>query len=272
MAAGKSDAGKKTSGYFYESKLLSTGFLFALPLLLAYEVGILATGSDVANGAGVLLRLLVSFFADVAGARQWHMAVFNGLVVLAVFAAVIKTHDRGQPIWRPKLYAGMGCESLLYCLGLLLLMGWIPSLMQGVSSFAPAIQAAAERGVSAAAPAADPMADPVLGTVLSLGAGVYEEIFFRLFMLGGTVWLLTSGFGVEKGGAETAALLTSAILFSVFHHLGAMGDPWSWTVVIVRTVAGVFLGAIYLQRGLGIAIWAHALYDVVIVALRSTAG
>jgi len=258
--------GEKRSGYWFESKLLSTGFLFALPLLLAYEIGILWTGSDVANGAGVLLRVLVSLASDLAGARQWHLAVFNGLVVLAVFAAVIKTHDRGQPLWRPRLYAGMVCESFLYCLGLLLLMFWVPGLLRDVSMAAPALQA------SAPVPAADPMADPVLGTVLSLGAGVYEEIFFRLFLLGGCVWLLTSGFGMEKGGAESVALVVSAVLFSVFHHLGALGDPWVWSVVIIRTVAGIFLGAIYLQRGLGIAIWAHALYDVVIVALRSSGG
>jgi membrane protease YdiL (CAAX protease family) len=193
------------------------------------------------------------------------MAAFNGVLVLAVFIAVIKTHERGQALWRPKLYGGMVFESLLYCIGLLLLMGLIPSLVRGAAALAPALQAAS-------APAADPMADPVMGTVLSLGAGVYEEILFRLVLLSGFAWLLTSGFGVEKGGAESIALVVSAVLFSVFHHLGSMGDPWVWSIVVVRTVAGVFLGAIYLQRGLGIAIWAHALYDLVIVALHSHSG
>jgi len=82
------------------------------------------------------------------------------------------------------------------------------------------------------------------------------------------VWFLTSGFGVSLQSAASVALIVSALLFSAFHHLGRLGDDWNLMVFLARTAAGLFLGSLYLRRGLGIAIWAHALYDVAIVVVQ----
>ena len=73
---------------------------------------------------------------------------------------------------------------------------------------------------------------------------------------------------MAEGRAGTAACLASAVLFSCFHHLGSLGDPFLPLVFLIRVVAGVFLGVLYLQRGLGIAIGAHALYDVCVTLLH----
>lgn len=236
--------------YSRESRQLATGFLFALPLLLVYEIGILVMGSRVINGASALLQALIASLAP----RGWGLAAFNGCVVLAVFAAVVRTHERGKRVWRPGLYTLMAGESALHAMVLLVLMGWIGSR---------AMWAAPLAGGGA------PLGDHLLhGLVLSLGAGVYEEIFFRWLLLGGLVWFLTSGFGVSVQGASSVALIVSALLFSLFHHLGPLGDEFSLMVVVARTAAGLFLGSLYLRRGLGIAIWAHALYDVAIVVVQ----
>lgn len=242
--------------YGRESRQLATGFLFALPLLLVYEIGILVMGSKVINGASALLQALIAAMAPTG----WGLAAFNGCVVIAVFAAVVRTQERGRRVWRPGLYTLMAGESCVHALVLLVLMGWIGSR---------ATNAAGAAAVLAAGGAAPTLGDNLFhGVVLSLGAGVYEEIFFRWLLLGGLVWFLTSGFGVSLQSAASVALILSALLFSVFHHLGPMGDPWHPMVVLVRTVAGLFLGSLYLRRGLGIAIWAHALYDVAIVVVQ----
>jgi membrane protease YdiL (CAAX protease family) len=241
--------------YLRESRGLATGFLFALPLLLVYEIGILVMGSRVINGASALLQALIAAMAPAG----WGIAAFNGCVVLAAFAAVVRTQERGRRVWRPGLYTCMAGESCLHALVLLLLMGWIGS--RGMSAVAaPALRALAGDG---------PLGENLLhGVVLSLGAGVYEEIFFRWLLLGGLVWFLTSGFGVSPQSAGSVALIVSALLFSLFHHLGPLGDQFSVMVVLARTAAGLFLGSLYLRRGLGIAIWAHALYDVAIVVVQ----
>lgn len=244
--------------YLRDTRDLSTGFLFALPLLLAYELGVVMTGTPVVNGASALIQFLIQLIAP----KGWALAVFNGLVVLAVFAAVIRTNERGKHVVRPWTYLAMFVESLLYATVLLMLLGWIGNAASG--AICADAQAAARRPVRLGD-------DPVLGVVLSLGAGVYEEIFFRFMLLGGFAWLLRSGFGVEKPNAESTALVVSAIIFALFHHIGPYGDPIAPLILLVRTVAGVFLGSIFLRRGLGIAIWSHALYDVFVVVLQNLA-
>lgn len=240
--------------YARESRDLGTSFLFALPLLLVYEVGIVATGSDVVNGASALLRAMIGVIAPAG----WGLAAFNACVVAGVFAALLSTWERGKHAWRPGLYAGMAAESVLYAGLLLVLLGQVPRLARLAACVCLA---------DAPAPRALP-GGLVGGLVLSLGAGVYEEIFFRLGMLGGGRWLLRSGFGVADGKASSAACVVSAVIFSLFHHVGSLGDTFHPLLFLIRVVAGVFLGVVYLHRGLGIAIGAHALYDVLVTLVH----
>jgi len=141
--------------YARESRGLATGFLFALPLLLVYEIGILVMGSRVINGASALIQALIASMAPAG----WGLAAFNGCVVLAAFAAVVRTQERGRRVWRPGLYTLMAGESCAHALVLLVLMGWI-------GSRACWLAPAAGNGA--------PLGDHLLhGIVLSLGAGVY---------------------------------------------------------------------------------------------------
>ena len=238
--------------YLRDSRDLSTSFLFALPLLLAYEVGIVLTDSDVVNGASALMRLLIGTLAPAG----WGHAVFNGCVVIAVLWAVVRTNDQGKRLWRPGTYLVMTVESVIYAFLLLFLLVWVQSIP-------------AQAWLQDPATARPPTLGRTLveGLVLSFGAGVYEEIFFRLFLLGGIAWVLKSGFGLLKQPATTYALFASAVIFSAFHHLSPH-DPWRLDAFLLRTAGGVFLGSLYLRRGLGIAIWAHALYDVFIVIIQ----
>ncbi len=249
--------GRKRSrfaGYLRESRDIGTGFLFALPLLLAYELGVVWTRSDVVNGASALLRATLQALAPAG----YGLAAFNAAVVIAVFAAVVHTWERDKPVWRPGLYAAMGLESALDAAALLLLLIHVPRL------------AALAGGGGPPGPMGPTGDGLLLGLVLSLGAGVYEEIFFRLLLLGGTLWMLRRLLGLSERPATTTALVFSALVFSLFHHLGPLGDwPIRADVFAFRTLAGLFLGTLYLSRGLGIAVGAHALYDVYLTLLHA---
>ncbi|MCI0341429.1 MAG: CPBP family intramembrane metalloprotease [Planctomycetales bacterium] len=236
----------RLAAYLRESRDLGTGFLFVLPLLLAYELGVVWTRSDVVNGASALLRATLHALAPAG----YGLAAFNAAVVIAVFAAVVHTWEREKPVWRPGLYLAMGLESAVDALALLLLLVNVPR-------------------VPMAAGAGPPEDGLLLGIVLSLGAGVYEEIFFRLLLLGGVLWGLKRIFGLSERPATTIALVFSALLFSLFHHLGPLGEPLRPQVLAIRTVAGLFLGTLYLSRGLGIAVGAHALYDVAVTLVHA---
>jgi hypothetical protein len=98
--------------------------------------------------------------------------------------------------------------------------------------------------------------------MISLGAGLYEELLFRVLLVGGLAWLARRLFGWRGGAAGLFATLLGALVFSAFHYIGPYGDRLELTSFLFRTIAGVLFSALYLLRGFGITAWTHALYDV----------
>jgi membrane protease YdiL (CAAX protease family) len=103
-----------------------------------------------------------------------------------------------------------------------------------------------------------------LGQVISfVGAGIYEEILFRLVLFTGLIWLLRWLCIPGKVDATVAALASGA-LFSYAHHIGPYGEPFNDFVFLFRMAAGVYFAAVYRLRGFGVAVGTHALYDVIV--------
>ena len=101
--------------------------------------------------------------------------------------------------------------------------------------------------------------------MLSLGAGLYEELLFRVILVSGLLLLARR---VLKWGpklANTFAVAAGALIFSAFHYVGAYGDPLRLDSFVFRTIAGVAFSALYVFRGFGITAWTHALYDVLVL-------
>jgi membrane protease YdiL (CAAX protease family) len=99
---------------------------------------------------------------------------------------------------------------------------------------------------------------------LSLGAGLYEELLFRVVL----VALLANGFrflGIGRIGAGTLATIIGALIFSAFHYIGPLGEPLRLESFVFRALAGLAFSALYLTRGFGITAWTHALYDVAVL-------
>src|SRR6185503_11891098 len=97
--------------------------------------------------------------------------------------------------------------------------------------------------------------------ISALGAGVHEELVFRLGLLGGCVSLLR-----ERRGAFPIALVISSLLFAGAHHLGVHGEPFTAHAFAFRALAGAAFGAIFWYRSLAHAVYAHVLYDLVVAA------
>ena len=98
--------------------------------------------------------------------------------------------------------------------------------------------------------------------MISLGAGLYEELLFRVLLVGALAWLARSGFGWRPWWAGAFATVVGALVFSAFHYVGPYGDPLELPGFTFRTLAGLVFSAMYLTRGFGITAWTHALYDV----------
>lgn len=236
------------TGYWAATRAPRHSLLFALPLLLAYEGLAWVLGqqgaTSVRNGADVLLK---SLFA-VAGGR-------HGLTAFAVLllgtGAVLVVRDvrrQGAPI--PRVFAGMLAESVAYAL---VLGGVAGALTQFILT--GHLWNALGDGPGAA------LSLPVQ-LMVSLGAGIYEELLFRVLLVAGLNLLALRAFGWKPWAAGGFAAVTGALIFSAFHYLGPYGDPWQLGSFTFRAVAGLLFSGLYLLRGFGITAWSHALYDV----------
>jgi membrane protease YdiL (CAAX protease family) len=103
--------------------------------------------------------------------------------------------------------------------------------------------------------------------MLSLGAGLYEELLFRVLLVSGLLLLARRVMGLRPALANTFAVGLGALIFSAFHYIGPYGDPLRIDSFVFRAIAGVAFSALYVFRGFGITAWTHALYDVIVLVL-----
>jgi len=223
---------------------------FVLPLLVAYEFGVVAVGGPqalaVRNGADAWLRWVLTSSGVGAG------VVAPLLVFLALFAWAYR-HRHDPPDDAPSLVIGMALESIAFALVL-----WAFS-----RSFGPLMDSL---GASLAAPGMDDAAGSraaLARLVTYLGAGIYEEVLFRLVGFCGLAAVLR-GAGLPKLPARLLAAGVSAVAFAAVHHAGVHGEAVNGYVFAFRTVAGLLFTGLLVLRGFGIAVGTHACYDVLV--------
>lgn len=111
--------------------------------------------------------------------------------------------------------------------------------------------------------------------VTGIGAGIYEELIFRLILICLLMLLFQDVFGLEKKPSIVLSVLISAILFSIHHHFffanGRFyhGDMFTLGKFIFRAMAGVYFAALYAVRGFGITAGTHAVYNVMAALVRT---
>jgi membrane protease YdiL (CAAX protease family) len=105
--------------------------------------------------------------------------------------------------------------------------------------------------------------------VLSLGAGIYEEFVFRLGLMTLISIVTADIFGLHKGLSNLLMVSGSAVLFSLYHYLGA--EPFQVQSFVFRTIAGVYFGVLFLTRGFGVTAGCHICYDIIVVSLQAFA-
>lgn len=234
--------------YFLRSREPRYSLLFAAPLLLLYEGLASAIShsafSGVRNGADVLLKTL---FVSLGGRSG--LVVF-GAVLLGVGGWVVwRDQRRRGGRLSGRIFLGMCAESLVYAA----IFGQVVALLTQwllVSS----LFTVAQQGSLVQLPLATQL-------VVSLGAGIYEELLFRVILVSGLAWIGLR-LGWRREVAVGLAVVMSAVIFSAFHYVGPLGDALALPSFTFRAIAGLLLSGLYVARGFGITAWTHALYDI----------
>jgi hypothetical protein len=240
-AAGKPRRGTLRRHFSREPSLL-TSLVLVFPLFLLYQLGVLITPTM--NGADFVTRPLMDLLRYNLGA---YLLLSGGLTVGFIVVAFY-LRRRQEFDWR--LFVPVLLESAVYALT----MGTLINLI--MNPFA--------RHLAAGPPGAGPFDR----FVLSLGAGVHEELFFRLILLSAIAALGYRVFRLPKFAAVVMAFVISSFLFSLAHHLGRHGDPLQLGVFVYRFLAGMVFATIFYFRSFAIAVYTHALYDIYVMLLR----
>ena len=118
---------------------------------------------------------------------------------------------------------------------------------------------------------------PVMANIVTgIGAGIYEELVFRLILICVLMILFQDLLGMSHINSVVLSVLISAALFSAHHHIDLFSgkpnavDPFNLTEFIFRTIAGVYFAFLYAIRGFGVTAGTHAFYNIIAVSI--TAG
>lgn len=243
-------------GYLKATRTSTYGFLAALPLFALYESLILFVNaespSQIRVGADLWLKQLMAMFG---GTGLFALGIPVLLIGIWVFIRERKT----RPPIRLDWFGWLVGESAVYAVVVALLVSTVIGL---IFSF-HAVSVPAMVVPVAIAQAADSLSTPMM-LVLSIGAGLYEELVFRVVLVGGLFWILNKGMS-KSWMAYAIAAIVGALLFSAVHYVGSMGDAFTLASFSFRFLFGLALNGIFLARGFGIAAWTHAIYDVLVV-------
>jgi len=225
--------------YFRKSSSPLYSFIITLPIFLTYELGIFwmrnIEFNYIQNGADVLIeQAILRLGFDVI-----YVSSIIFLFVLLIIIYYQKHHFNSLSISRPYLGA-MFLESIVYASILFFLMGNL--YLMDVSTN-----------------------DLYCNIILSLGAGIYEELIFRVLLIYVFYQSIKFLFRLGKFSTNFYAIILSAILFSSFHFIGA--ESFNQEAFAVRFIAGIFLAFLYVQRGFGITAITHSFYDIFVIFL-----
>ena len=248
--------------YFERSQQPLQSLLFLLPLIAVYELGIHYYASAAIAGRDIYARSLMRVFFEVFGVAAYYLPALIVVVVLMCWHIV-----RRDP-WRfePRMYALMLAESLVLA---------VPLFVFGlVMAKQPAAMALLQMLTGSAPPPADPAgAVPWQAQlVFSIGAGIYEELLFRLIGIALLHLLLVDVLALPEHVGAIGAIGLSAIAFAFYHFNSE--NRFDLGLAVYYTVAGLYFAGIYVVRGFGLVAATHALYDVLVVllSLRAASG
>jgi len=226
--------------YLNSSKTIHYSLILTLPILAIYEFGIIILFRDsffeVRNSGEILLRSLF----DALGLTNPYIV---STILLAVFLIVM---IRGYQIEKKP---GIKADYFIYML--------LEGLLWGAVLFI-SLQLFARLPLQILT-----LEDKFANMNLALGAGIFEELIFRMIIIGALIIILKEALSFSEKWSIPWAIILAALIFAAFH---LFMETYSFPIFAQRIFGGVFLGSLYRKRGYGITVYAHIVFNILILA------
>ena len=209
---------------------------FLLPLIIFYELASILQPERVI--AFELLDRFIALFGDIG---VWAPS-------LAVITILLATHTASKKPWTIQ-WSRVGlmyAESAL-CAAPLLLLNWASPLAM--------VQGSPEH-----------LLDNI---ALGIGAGIYEELVFRLILISIMVIVGADLLRLDPKPVALVAIILSSLMFAAHHHRPIGAESFDASRFLFRAMAGVYLAVIFWYRGYSTAAGTHAAYNVALVVVAT---
>ena len=229
----------RLKAYLEESAHPFYGAVAALGMLILYEICLVWNPDSQViyrNAPEAWMRQILHFF----GLSHHYVSFF--WITLGLIAIPLLYHKDSNP--KVKTFGWLVLEAIIWgSLSGLVIQGLMQNLLFAQTQLTGSL---------------------VSDLALAVGAGLFEELFFRV----GLTSLLIYGFGQIfkiRLFALLLAITVASFLFSLAHYTGNAGDAFDLYSFTFRFVAGFWFTALYATRGFAITALAHAFYDIFII-------
>jgi hypothetical protein len=264
--------------------------VYLLPFIIFYELGTIFINTDVLSQtqvrvvAFVWLQELLQYLG-FGGKFLWATPALVVVVILLAYQLV--SHKRWWVSFGDILPMTIECILLAVPLIVLSLSMHTPSISKNsvtINDIPAAAQITAKHVAAPAQPQKQPQARSITAQqpsallaeiVTGIGAGIYEELLFRLVLICALMLLFQDVFGWGKGISITLSVFISAALFSAHHHIDFLSgrpnqcDLFDWPKFIFRIIAGVYFATLFAIRGFGITAGTHVFYDIIATLINA---
>jgi len=289
--------------YFERTSQPIYAIVFLLPFIVFYELGTILINTDLLRhywqGRVVAFSWVQEFLAHIGFGSKFAWAATPLAVVVILIALQLTSRKR----WRFRFgdILPMAVECILLAVPLIVLSMFLSGSGQrqgDINEFAnSAVQIEADAVLSCSSVANDGSPAPLLPSeegkgaedssdegkwqgllaniVTGIGAGIYEELIFRLILIIGLMMLFQDVLRLGHKSSIILSVLISAALFSAYHHIVYLegrfiqSTPFNWTEFGFRTIAGIYFAVLFAIRGFGITAGAHAFYDIIAVSMNA---
>jgi hypothetical protein len=289
--------------YFERTSRPIYAIVFLLPFIVFYELGTILINTDLLRhywqGRVVAFSWVQEFLAHIGFGSKFAWAATPLAVVVILIALQLASRKQWR-FWFGDILP-MAVECILLAVPLIVLSMFLSGSGQrqgDINEFAnSAVQIEADAVLSCSSVANDGSPDPLLPSeegkgaedsgdagkwqgllaniVTGIGAGIYEELIFRLILIIGLMMLFQDVLRLGHKSSIILSVLISAALFSAYHHIVYLegrfiqSTPFNWMEFGFRTIAGIYFAVLFAIRGFGITAGAHAFYDIIAVSMNA---